>query len=499
MKKFLLLFALLLTVTSSALTSSSLAAPPNIVLIVSDDHRHDFLGFAPGAPTWLETPNLDKMAKGGVWLKNAFVSTSLCSPSRASVLTGQYAHHHGVVDNQRPVSPKLRFFPQDLQAAGYQTSFFGKWHMGHSDDKPQRGFDHWESFKGQGVYFDPEMNVNGVQQKFEGYTTDVLSDRALRWLATRKKDQPFFLYLSYKAVHYPFTPAPRNAQRYAQKKVTYPPTMANVERNYRSQPHWVRARRFGIHGVDHMEGTNFDNDPVPNFDEFYRDYCETVFGLDENIGRVLEGLEKAKLLDGNTLVLYLGDNGFHLGEHGFYDKRDAFETSIRIPMLAYAPKLLAPGKVVEQMVQNIDVAPTLLDIAGVPLDNPQRKASGQKIDGRSFKPLLFGGKLTTEWRKHILYEYYWEWNFPACPTQFALRTDRYKYVFYHGTWDHNSLYDLQTDPTENHNLISVPHYQPMVKEMRKQLFDLLEKSGSTEIPILRPQGDAQYYDRKLPD
>lgn len=459
--------------------------PRNIILILSDDHRYDFMGCA-GGPEFLETPNLDRMAAGGAHLRNAFVSTSLCSPSRASILTGQYAHRHGVVDNQRPVPEGTVFFPEYLQQAGYETAFVGKWHMGHEHDDPRKGFDHWASFRGQGEYFNPTLNVNGTRGQVAGYTTDVLTDQALAWLR-KERSKPFFLYLSHKAVHYPFTPAQRHHGRYEKAKVKYPETMALTEENYETQPLWVRERRYGIHGIDHMQTGPFDDDPVPDFDDLYRRYCETVHGLDENTGRVLDHVRRAGL-EQSTLILYMGDNGFALGEHGFYDKRDAFEESIRVPMLAYAPGLIQPGTVVEQMIQNIDVAPTLLQAAGCPVP------AAAKMDGQSFLPLLRGRKIP--WRDKILYEYYWEWNFPATPSVFALRSDRYKYIYYHGVWDRNGFYDLQTDPHERHNLIKVPAFQETIAEMEKELFDMLEATGGMQIPLRRPKG-TQFYDRKL--
>jgi N-acetylglucosamine-6-sulfatase len=456
-------------------------AKRNIILVLSDDHRYDFMGFMTDSPAFLETPNMDRMAKQGAHLTNAFVSTSLCSPSRASILTGQYMHHHHIVDNQRPAPEGTVFFPQYLQNAGYQTAFIGKWHMGHEDDSPRPGFGYWASFKGQGTYFNPTLNINNEHRTFQGYTTDVLTDQALKWLKDgRDTHKPFFLYLSHKAVHYPFQPAGRHKGRYGKTQVKHPETMANTERNYQTQPHWVRERRYSIHGIDHMETGQYDNDPVPSFDELYKQYCETVHGLDENLGRLLNYLDETGLRK-STLVIYMADNGFELGEHGFYDKRDAFEQSIRIPMLAYAPGMIKPGTKVTQMVQNIDIAPTLLAAAGV----EQPKTA--KMDGRSFLPLLLGKSV--HWRDHILYEYYWEWNFPATPTVFAIRTERHKYIYYQGVWDHDGFYDLQTDPHERHNLINVPAYSEQIAAMKKQLFDELEASGGLEIPVRRPLGE----------
>lgn len=482
-------FALLVIAMCHLLLSPLALGARNVVFILSDDHRYDFMSFMPQAPDFLETPNLDRLAREGTHLANAFVTTSLCSPSRASILTGQYMHHHRVVDNQRPVADGTVFFPQYLQKAGYETAFVGKWHMGHDRDEPRPGFDHWVSFKGQGKYFDPTLNINGRHKSFPGYNADVLTSQAIRWLADRRNTaKPFFMYLSFKAVHYPFLPAKRHAGRYTEKPIEYPHTMANTERNYRSQPRWVRERRYSIHGIDHMETGAFDNDPVPEFDKLYHSYCEAVHSLDENIGRLLRFLDDRALAD-ETVVIYMGDNGFHLGEHGFYDKRDAYETSIRVPMLVRAPGIGGRVRRVTQMVQNIDIAPTILEIAGI---QPPESA---KFDGRSFMPLLRGEKV--EWRDHILYEYHWEWNFPATPTLFAIRTDRFKYVYHHGTWDIDAFFDLQTDPAERHNLINVPANQDQIMRLRTQLFAELQKSGALQVPFRVPAGD-RLDQRKLP-
>ena len=261
-------------------------------------------------------------------------------------------------------------------------------------------------------------------------------------------------------------------------------TRREQERNYRTAPRWVRDRRFSIHGIDHMETGAFDNDPVPDFDDLYWDYCEAVHSVDENVGRVLGYLDEAGLAE-NTLVIYMGDNGFHLGEHGFYDKRDAYEPSIRVPMLARAPGLIEGGSVVSPMVQNIDIASTVMDAMGVSL--PDGLAQARQMDGKSFLPLLEGREVP--WRNHILYEYHWEWNFPATPTLFSIRTDRYKYVYHHGTWDIDAFYDFEEDPIERHNLIEVPGYQKMIGELRDQMFEELEASGALDVPFRKPAGD----------
>ena len=457
-------------------------APRNVVFILSDDHRHDFMGFHPNAPDFLETPNLDRMAAGGVHVRNAFVTTALCSPSRASILTGQYSYRHGVVDNNRPLAEGTRFFPQDLQQAGYETAFFGKWHMGGESDDPRPGFDHWESFRGQGTYYDPVLNINGTRGEVEGYTADILTDHALAWLGERQAEKPFFLYLSHKSVHAEFEPAPRHLGRYDDATLRYPPTMANTEENYRGKPHWVRAQRYGWHGVEHMYHGTMD------FDTFYRRYCETLLGLDDSVGRVLDYLEETGQME-NTLVVYMGDNGFSFGEHGLIDKRHAYEESMRVPMLAYAPGFIPAGSAIDQMVLNIDVAPTILDLAGQPTPG--------HMQGRSFLPLLQGGD-AAGWRTEFVYQYFWEYNFPHTPTVYALRGDRYKYMYYHGVWDQNELYDLQTDPTEAFNLIDSPQHQELADVMKDRLFDALEAEDAVDVAFRRP-AYGQQDQRKLHD
>lgn len=454
----------------------------NVIFILSDDHRYDFMSFMEQAPHFLETPAMNRMAREGAHLKNTFVTTSLCSPSRASILTGQYAHRHGVVDNQRLVPEGTRFFPEFMQQEGFETAFVGKWHMGHERDDPRPGFDHWVSFRGQGVYFDPILNIDGQRSRHEGYIADILTDYALDWLEEgRDEDKPFFLYLSHKNVHYEFEPAPRHEGKYADEPIDYPETMARSEANYDTQPRWMYERRFSIHGIEHMfPGNNFDSDPVPDFDALYRQFAEATLALDESIGAVLNYLDENGLAE-ETLVIYMGDNGFELGEHGFYDKRDAFETSIRVPMLAYAPGLIEPGTVVDEMILNLDVPSTILDAVEMPI--PQV----MDPDGASFLPLLLGE--TIPWREEFLYEYFWEWNFPATPTTFAIRGDRYKYIFYHGRWDNDGFYDLETDPHERHNLINVPAYQNQIHEWRERLFDKMEQRGAMNIPLRRPQVD----------
>jgi N-acetylglucosamine-6-sulfatase len=460
----------------SAAQDSDPETPRNVVFILSDDHRYDFMSFMEGAPDFLETPAMDRMAREGAHLANAFVSTSLCSPSRASILTGQLAHTHGVVDNLRRVPEGTRFFPQDLQEVGYRTGFFGKWHMGGASSEPRKGFDRWVSFRGQGSYYDPTLNIDGVEEQKRGYTAELLTDYALDWMKKqRDREEPFFAYLSHKNVHSSFKPAPQDSGRYADAEPAYPATMYTDAAGRESWPDWVKEQRSSWHGVDYMYHGALD------FDTFYQRYAETVSGIDRSIGRVMDYLEKEGLAE-NTLVVYMGDNGFSFGEHGLIDKRHAFEESIRVPMLAWAPGFIEEGTRVDHMIQNIDVAPTVLSLAGAQFPE------GHTVHGRSFMPLL-AGESVDDWRESILYEYYWEHTFPQTPTQFALRTDRYKYIFYYGLWGEDAFFDLKNDPKETHNLIDSEAHQDKITSMRDRLFERLEATGGMQVPLRAPKGD----------
>ncbi len=444
------------------------STPRNVVFILADDHRYDAMGFL-GHP-FVQTPNMDRMAAGGAHVRNAFVTTALCSPSRASILTGTYAHRHGVVDNFTSIPPGMPTFGEYLQRARYQTGYVGKWHIGNDADDPQPGFDYWVSFRGQGQYLpnppNTTFNVNGTRTPQRGYITDELTDYALDFLESTTRDRPFLLYLSHKGVHADFVPPDRYKGSYASAPVNPPATMAPEAAAAGNFPMWVRNQRNSWHGVEYPYHSTLD------VAEYYRRYLETLRGVDDSIGRVLDWLDAHDLLD-TTLVVYMGDNGFAFGEHGLIDKRTAFEWSMRVPMLVHYPAAVKPGTVVDAIVANVDVAPTVLDAAG--LEAPPH------MDGASFLPLLRGESVP--WRDALLYEYYWEYSFPQTPTQFALRGTRYKYVFTHGVWDVDMLFDLQEDPAESRNLIDDPAHQDRARQMRTQLFGELARLDGMAIPL----------------
>lgn len=465
----------------------------NIIFILSDDHRYDYMGFTRKIP-WLETPSMDKMAKEGAWIKNAFVTTSLSSPSRASILTGMFSHSHKVVDNSAPLPEGLTFFPEYLQQAGYVTGFFGKWHMGNDSGDPQPGFNHWESFRGQGRYYNPRINTNGewIEYKDSTYVTDLLTEHVLDFIKRQSgTGNPFMVYLSHKGVHSDFEPAKRHKGCYKDKplvypasfhtpeyEITVPPTIDPITKKAKSgkdfygenmSPDWVKNQRESWHGVDY----SYHGKP---WEVQVQNYCETLRSVDESIGAVLDYLKKSGL-DKNTIVIYMGDNGFAWGEHGLIDKRQFYEESVRVPMLVWAPGMMKGGQIVEKMIQNIDIAPTLMDCAGL------RKAP--QMVGNSFVPLLTGKNIP--WRDKIFYEYYWEYEFPQTPTMHGVRTDRYKYIRYHGVWDTNEFYDLQNDPDEIHNLIASPEHQKLIKNLNHELYNWLEATDGMNIPLKRTE------------
>ena len=449
----------------------------NVVFILSDDHRYDAMSFMDHQ--FAETPHMDSLAKRGVHLKNAFVTTSLCSPSRASILTGLYTFKHRVIDNNRLVPEGTVFFPQYLQAAGYATAFIGKWHMGGEHDDPRPGFDHWVSFRGQGHYLPPRpdytINVNGTRVKQDGYITTLLTKYAIDFLESQnRREQPFFLYLSHKAVHANFTPEKKHEGKFSQKPFQRPPSEQRVNDNTRNLPRWLLDQRNSWHGVD------FPYHSKLNIEGYYKRYCESLCSVDDSVGAVLEKLKQMGIHD-ETLVIYMGDNGFMFGEHGLIDKRVAYETSIRVPMLMQCPELFSGGTVVEQQVANIDIAPTIMEAMG--LEKPTH------MDGSSFIGLAQGRDIP--WREYFLYVYYWEKNFPQSPTVFSLRSDKYKYTTYYGLWDTDEFFDIQADPMEQTNLIRDPDYLETAKAMENRLFAMMAELGGMDIPMNQPRGRSQ--------
>ena len=438
--------------------SLATAARPNIVFMLIDDLRWDAMSSL--GHTFVKTPNLDRLRGEGVLFSNTFVTISLCTPSRGCFLTGTYAHRHGVTDNTgKEFDPaKTPHFPLLLQKAGYETAYVGKWHMArHANPRP--GFDYWLSFRGQGVYIDPPLNENGREFQAKGYMTDILTDKAVEWLG-RKHEKPFCLYIGHKAVHGPFTPADRHKDLYSD--VT-PPEPPNYRDDLSTKPAWQRRDRR-LKSVEPVPAS-VTPPPWPPQNEAWMNYFRTLSAVDDSVGLIYDELKRQNLLD-NTIFIFTSDNGYFKGEHaGLSDKRLAYEEALRIPLIVRLPRAARPKSTVSEMVLNIDVAPTVLDYAGL------KPEAG--MQGRSIRPLLEGKK--TAWRNSFLYEYWVDLN--QIPRMVAVRTRTHKYIRYPDIQDIDELYDLAKDPHEMRNVALDPAYAAKKKELATELDKLLRETG----------------------
>ncbi len=465
---------LLLCLAGLALTMDGAARRPNVLLILTDDQRADALGV--GGNKHLKTPHIDRLAHEGVLFKNAFCTTSLCSPSRASILSGRYAHSHGVVDNFTEYPHDLPSFPRVLQAAGYDTAYIGKWHMGENNDEPRPGFDWFVTHKGQGRYHDTEFNFNGQRREtVKGYYTTVVTDMAVDWLKQRRADRPWMLMVGHKASHSFYIPEAKYAHAFDGVRVPYPETAFMLE----DKPAWIKERLPTWHGI---YGPLFDwrkvfpdarPEAVKDFEAMTHAYWGTLCSVDDSMGRLYRLLEERGELE-DTIIVYMSDNGILNGEHGMVDKRTMHEASIRIPLLVRYPKLTAPDrpKVIEQQVLTHDVAPSILELCEAP---PLKR-----IHGRSWAKLVRRGD--PDWRTSWYYYYNYEKQFPYTPNVRGIRTDQWKYMHYpHGDGGPDrhmaELYNVEFDPEERHNLIANPKYAPVVRRLRDELARLMADTG----------------------
>ena len=488
LKNYLLAAAIALAPLSAAAPATAsakaakAAAPRNIIFILVDDLRYDGLGFLQPQ---IKTPNIDRLARQGSYFPNTLVTSSLCSPSRATILTGQTARNHQVVDNTNSSEKGLVFFPAYLQQRGYQTAFVGKWHMGNDTDSPRPGFDKWVSFQGQGSYWPTgdlppaavragathSFNVDGRKVSQKGYMTDELGRYALDWLEKeRDPAKPFFLYLSHKAVHSDPLPPPRYEHQYDKVDFALPASAANTPENYKGKPMWVYNQRNSWHGIDFFYNSDM------KMTKYLRSYYATLSAVDDGVGQILDYL-RANRLEKDTMIVFTSDNGFLIGDHGLIDKRNAYEGSIRVPMLVWAPGLVPAGQVNPGRVRNLDFAPTFLDLAGA--ERPRQ------FEGVSALPLWSGRVAASEWAApDFLYEYYWDWQFPMTPGTFAVVRNGLKYIQYYGVYDTEELYDLSRDPEEMHNLIDDPAYLDRKVALRAALYKGVANSkGEHAIPF----------------
>jgi arylsulfatase A-like enzyme len=436
---------------------------PNLVFILTDDQRWDMTSYA-GHP-FLKTPNLDRLRREGVLLANAFVTTSLCSPSRANFLTGTYAHTNGVLDNRgKEFDPhKTPSFAQLLQKAGYETAYIGKWHQArHADPRP--GFDHWLSFRGQGVYTDPELNENGREFQAKGYMTDILTDAAVQFV-NKERSKPFCLVLAHKAIHGPFTPAERHKDLFTGVNLPEPP---NYNDDLASKPAWQRRKG----GLDTPPARIEPPRWNPAKGDDYLNYYRALLAVDEGVGRLYDALRSKGILD-NTVLVFGSDNGYFKGEHGgLGDKRLAYEEALRIPFLLRYPKLARPNSTVREMVLNIDLAPTFLQLGGAPVP--------QHMQGMSLVPLLSGAK--TKWRESFLYEYFLDLQ-PRLPRMVGVRTRDAKLVRYPDIEDIPEMYDLKADPLEMRNVALDPRYAARRKALEAELDRLMKETDYPSGPF----------------
>lgn len=448
-------------VCATAANEAAEEKPPDVLFVLLDDLRWDAMSFL-GHP-YIETPNIDRLRERGAHMENAFVTTSICCPSRATFLTGTYANRHGVIDNETSeynpeVTPPLTRY---LQQAGYTTAMVGKWHMGHSAE-PRPYFDYWLSFKGQGVYNDPLFNINGENVQFEGYTTDLLTDHAIDFIEGHPLDEPYFCMLSHKAVHEPFRPAPRHKNAFGADTVD--PEPESWTEDFADKPDWQRRQRSRDSRWHYRTRTReTENLPDRISQEPWKQQAKYVQQLrcaasvDDGIGRIMDVLRERGTLD-NTLIVFTSDNGYFHLEHRRWDKRLAYEESLRIPMLIVYPGRIEPGSTVNEMVTNVDFAPTVLDYAGLPVPD--------LMQGRSMQPLF--EEQNPEWRDTVFYEY-WKELVHAIPTMTAVRTSRYKLISYPEIDDMDELFDLEKDPHEMNNLAVDPAFDELQARMRANL------------------------------
>jgi len=499
-RTWLLLLTLALAGTVSA------AKSPNIVFFFTDDHAPHAIGAYRG---WLQglnpTPNLDQLASEGMLFENSFCTNSICGPSRAVILTGKHSHKNGFMNNGNNFDGDQQTFPKLLRDAGYETAFYGKWHL---KSEPQ-GFDHWAVLPGQGLYYNPDFKTPAGTITLEGYCTDLVTDMSIRWLREeRDPDKPFILLCQHKAPHRNWMPALRHLDLYDDVEIPEPPTLFDeyldnapparhqemeIDRHmhlnfdlfvdltpdfdasaikvrtdrsaYRNlqrfTPEQLRAWRaaYGPRDKAFHEANLSGRDLVRwKFQRYAKNYLRCVKGVDENFGRLRDALKELGLAD-DTIVIYSSDQGFYIGDHGWYDKRWMYEESLKMPLIVKWPGVTKPGSRSQAMVQNLDYASTFLDVAGAPIPND--------LQGRSLVPLL-RGKTPKDWRDSIYYHYYEYPSVHMVPRHYGVRTKRYKLMHFYqfGEWE---FYDLEADPDERQNQYNNPEYAEIIRQTRKEL------------------------------
>ena len=472
------------------------ASPPNIVFIMADDHAAQAIGCYGSRLN--RTPHIDRIAREGARFDNCFCTNGICAPSRATILTGMYSHLNGVRDNSHVFDGSQETFPKLLHAAGYETAIIGKWHL-QSDPT---GFDYWSILPGQGDYYNPDLIEMGTTNRHQGYVTDILTDLAVDFFEARKNSsRPFLLMLHHKAPHRNWQPALRHLSLYDDTKFPEPPTLfddyatrsrAAVEQEMTIRDHLTLESDLKLGPpparMDEVQKRAWEAAFGPRREAFrkaglsgdalvrwkYRrylqDYLGCVAAVDESVGRVLDTLDRTGLA-AKTLVIYTSDQGFFLGEHGWFDKRFMYEESLRMPFIIRLPGRVPPGSVIKNMLTNVDFAPTFLDAAGL--------GKSAAMQGRSFLPLATGQRVSG-WPESIYYHYY---EFPAdhmVKRHYGVRTERYKLIHFYYDIDAWELYDLARDPQELHNVYADPAHAGVRRELENELLRLQKLYGDSE-------------------
>ena len=484
---------------------------PNIVFILADDHAahaisayHQYLRYGVKLP---RTPNLDRLAGDGMLFVNSFVTNSICGPARATVLTGQYGHINGVMTNSEPLHPMTVTFPKLMREAGYETALFGKWHL---RTKPE-GFDQYAILAGQGPYYNPVLHTGDDSARVSGYTLDIMSDRAIAWVnGGRTGNKPFMLMLTFNAPHRWWDPGPDQLALYRDTAFAIPATF-NDDASGRASPARDPEMKIALDLVPRdlklFTPTNLTPDQRVawekayarenaalaaagltgeqlarwKYQRFITDYMRVISALDAQVGRMLDALDKAGLSK-NTIVVYSSDQGFFLGDHGWFDKRWMYEESLRTPLIVKWPGVVKPGSVNRDMVMNLDLAETFLDVAGAPVP--------KAMQGTSIVPLL-RGRTPANWRDAIYYQYFEYPGWHAVRRQYGVRTSHYKLIHYYevGEWE---LFDLDKDPEELKSVYADPSYASVRREMESKLTSLRSQYA---VPANDP---APYYPWELP-
>lgn len=459
---------------------------PNILFIMSDDHASHAMGCYGSRIN--QTPNLDRIAEGGMRFDNCFCTNAICTPSRATILTGTYNHINGVTTLSTPMDNRLETFPKLLQGKGYQTAIFGKWHLGTGPLHCPTGFDDWAVLPGQGRYHNPEFIFKGPDggdlQTVPGYVTDLITDLCLDWLEERDPQRPFCLLCHHKAPHRPWYPDEAHAQLFLNEDVPEPNTLYDDYKN-RASAAEAAEMRVGPH-MNEIDLKCEVPRELPEKDlrkwayqRYIKDYLRVVASIDKNVGRLLDYLDKEGLTE-NTVVIYTSDQGFFLGDHGWYDKRFMYEESLRMPFILRYPKEVSPGTSNEDLVLNLDFAPLFLDLARV---NPP-----DMMQGRSFRK-LWQGDCPTDWREALYYRYWMHKAHHNVYAHYGIRTKRYKLIYYYsdalgqmgaldGSYEPEwELFDLEIDPAEMVNRYHHPDYANVVMQLKDKLHQLQEETG----------------------